>query len=98
MRGIIFGATLESAYKKLEQLIQDYKNFWNIEYVKIRKSSNEYCVEFTNGDYWQTVRFSENQRGRKANVVLIDKNILPEDRYIAEMCVVRKPFGSIGYY
>lgn len=31
MKGLIFGATLKSAHTRLEKLIKDYKNYWNIE-------------------------------------------------------------------
>ena len=96
MRGLIFGATKISAEQRMEKLIQDYKNYWNIEPEKVRKSSNEYSVIFTNGDYWQAYKMHENCRGRKANVILIDKEIVYTD--IAEACLINKPYGSISYY
>lgn len=98
MKGLIFGATLKSAHTRLEKLIQDYKNYWNIEPEKIRKSLNEYSVIFTNGDCWQAFCFSENQRGRKANVILIDRNVSINDISIVEHCLVNKPYGSLSYY
>lgn len=98
MKGLIFGATLKSAHTRLEKLIQDYKNYWNIEPEKIRKSSNEYSVVFTNGDYWQATCLSDHSRGRRANVILIDKNVSIKDIMIAERCLVNKPYGSLSYY
>ena len=96
MRGLIFGATKIRAEQRMEKLIQDYKNYWNIEPEKIRKSSNEYSVIFTNGDYWQAYKLHDSCRGRKANVILIDKEI--DNTYIAEYCLINKPYGSISYY
>ena len=96
MRGLIFGATKIRAEQRMETLIQNYKNYWNIEPEKIRKSLNEYSVVFTNGDYWQACVMHEGCRGRKANVILIDKEI--DNIYIAEACLINKPYGSISYY
>ena len=96
MRGLIFGATKTRAEQRMEKLIQDYKNYWNIEPDKIRKSLNEYSVIFTNSDYWQACKLHDGCRGRKANVILIDKEI--DNVHIAEACLINKPYGSISYY
>ena len=96
MKGIIFGATLNSAEQRMEKLIQDYKNYWNIEPDKVRKSSNEYLTVFQNGDVWQAYKMHDGCRGRKANVILIDKEI--DNTYIAEGCLINKPYGFISYY
>lgn len=98
MKGLIFGATKIRAEQRMEKLIQDYKNYWNIEPEKIRKSSNEYSVIFTNGDYWQAAVLSDCSRGRRANVILVDKNVSIQDIMIAEHCLVNKPYGSLSYY
>ena len=82
---------------RMEKLIQDYKHYWNIEPERICKSSNEYSVVFQNGDYWNACRFSESQRGRKANIILVDKEIDNGD-YIIQACLINKPYGSISYY
>ena len=98
MRGLVFGATKISAEQRMEQLIQDYKKYWNIEPEKIRKCRNEFSVVFKNGDYWQALRFSENQRGRRANVLILDRNLNMNEIDLAKMALIEKPYGSVTYY
>jgi hypothetical protein len=98
MKGLIFGATLKSAHTRLEKLIKDYKYYWDIEPERICKSSYDYSVIFQNGDYWHATRLSDHSRGRRAHVILVDKNVSIKDIMIAEHCLVNKPYGSLSYY
>lgn len=98
MRGLIFGKTLESAEYRMEKLIQDYELYWSIVPEKIRKCRNEFSVVFKNGDYWQAVRFSENQRGRRANVLILDRNLNMNEIDLAKRALIEKPYGSVTYY
>ena len=98
MRGIIFGKTTESAHYRMEKLIQDYKKYWCIEPDKIRKSRNQFSVVFTNGDYWSAVRFAENQRARRANILIIDRELSMNEINLAKYCLIENPYGSINYY
>ena len=69
-----------------------------IEPEKIRKCRNEFSVVFKNGDYWQALRFSENQRGRRANVLILDRNLNMNEIDLAKMALIEKPYGSVTYY
>lgn len=99
MRGVIFGATIEKARRKLDTLIEEYQKCWNIAPVRIIKTCLTYRVQFVNGDIWDAVRDTEsNLRGRKANVILIDYDISPENKDRINYCLVNYPYGAIGYF
>lgn len=99
MRGVIFGATAEKARGKLDTLIEEYQKFWDIAPVRIIKSYSTYRVQFANGDIWDAVGCTEsNFRGRKANVILIDYDIPLETKNRISFCLVKYPYGAIGYF
>lgn len=99
MRGIVFGATLDSARDKLNKMIDLYEKFWNVEVEKIISSRHQYKVLFSNGDAWDGVELNgSNCCGRRCNVALIDRNVPQSERWRAEVCIVNQPYGAIGYY
>ena len=95
MRGIVYGKTFERAKCQLEKIIEDYKKMGiepeNI--YKIRKSINNFSVEFPNGDYWIAVRASESSRGRACNIAYIDREIEPD----IISCVIMPTIKSFPY-
>ena len=99
MKGIVFGKKQEKAITKLNKIISDYEMYWNVKPINIRESRNEYSVTFSNGDTWQAVKFSENQRGRKGNIILLDEEIDSENKItIAHCCCHNRPYGAVMYY
>ena len=95
MRGIVYGKTFEQAEIQLQKIIEDYKKI-GIEPASIyhiRKSKNNYSVEFPNGDYWIAVGASANSRGRTCNIAYIDRDI---DIEIIE-CVIKPTIKSFPY-
>lgn len=100
MRGIVFGATLESARDKLNEMSTEYEKFWKVEIERIISSRYEYTIIFSNGDIWRCANANGgNCCGRRCNVALIDKNISKDIRdCIILPCVTRQPYGAVGYY
>ena len=95
MRGIVYGKTFQRAEIQLQKIIDDYKKM-GIEpesIYKIRKSINNFSVEFPNGDYWIAGRASENSRGRACNIAYIDRDI---DIEIVE-CIIKPTIKSFPY-
>ena len=100
MRSIVFGATLESARDKLNEMSIEYEKFWKVEIERIISSRYEYTIIFSNGDVWRcAITNGASCCGRRCNVALIDRNISKEirDRIILP-CVTRQPYGAVGYY
>ena len=100
MRGIVFGTTLDVARDKLNKISTEYEKFWNVEIERIISSRHEYKMIFSNGDIWQCAEaIGASCCGRRCNIALIDRNISKEivDCIILP-CLVRQPFGAIGYY
>ena len=99
MRGVIFGATIEKARRKLDTLIEEYQKYWDIVPTRVIKNYSTCRVQFANGDIWDAVRCTEsNVRGRRANVLLIDYDISLEDKHRISYCLVNYPYGAIGYF
>ena len=99
MRGVIFGATIEKARRKFDTLIEEYQKYWDIAPARIITNCSTCKVQFTNGDIWDAVGCTEsNFRGRKANVILIDYDISLEDKDRIRYCLVKYPYGTIGYF
>lgn len=99
MRGVIFGATIEKARRKFDTLIEEYQKYWDIAPARIITNCSTCKVQFTNGDIWDAVGCTEsNFRGRKANVILIDYDISLEDKDRIRYCLVKYPYGAIGYF
>ena len=95
MKGIVYGKTFKRAEIQLQKIIEDYEKMGmgpeNI--YKIRKSVNNFSVEFLNGDYWIAVGASENSRGRACNIAYIDRDI---DIEIVE-CIIKPTIKSLPY-
>lgn len=71
MTGIVYGATIESAQNKLQEIINDYTNMVSIRYnYEIGDR-----VRFSNGDIWEACVPSENVRAKACNVAYIDHEI-----------------------
>lgn len=100
MRGIVFGATLDSARDKLNKIGAEYERFWKIEIERIISSRHEYTMIFSNGDIWRCAEMNGSSRyGRPCNVAIIDRNIPKETvDCVILPCVVRNPYGAVGYY
>ena len=100
MRGIVFGATLDVARDKLNLMSTEYEKFWKVEIERIISSRYEYKIIFSNGDIWACMAANNgNCCGRRCNIALIDRNISKEivDSIILP-CLVRYPYGAVGYY
>lgn len=98
MKGIIWGLDRPACGGRLDTLITEYELYWNIKPKQIRQSSQEYWVEFENGDMWRAVVIAENARGRKCNISLVDERIPYEFMPIIESCTICHPFNAINYY
>lgn len=100
MRGLVFGATLDVARDKLNRISTEYERFWNVEIERIISSRYEYTMIFSNGDVWRCVKADKTHcRGRKCNIALVDRTIPREVvETIIRPCVVRDPYGALGYY
>ena len=99
MRGVIFGATIEKARRKLDTLMEEYQKYWDIAPARIITNCSTYKVQFTNGDIWDAVGSTEgNVRGKRANVILIDYDIPLEIKNRISYCLVNYPYGAIGYF
>ena len=100
MKGIVFGATLNSARNKLDKIRAEYESFWKINIEKVISYHNEYTIIFSNGDIWRCAEANGfSSRGRRCNIALIDKNISKEIiSSIILPCIIKYPYGAIGYY
>ena len=99
MKGIVFGLTTERANRKLDKIIQNYKEYWGIEPNQIIKSRNEYKVLCANGDIWQACKLHEASRGKRANIIYIDSEINDAIlEQIAYHCATAEPYSAVRYY
>lgn len=78
MKGIIYGSTKDVAYKKLDEIYNNYIKYTFNTAIKITKTLSEYSIIFDNDDIWIACTSSEYQRGRACNIAYIDKTI-PEE-------------------
>ena len=98
MKGVVWGATSQTANDKLDQIIKDYR-LYRIKPKTIRKSKNGYSVEFENGDIWRAIKACESTRGIRTNVSYIDRMISP--MFVDEIikpCTTACPFQAFHYY
>ena len=100
MRGIVFGTTLDVARDKLNLMSTEYEKFWKVEIERIISSRHEYKMIFSNGDIWQCAEaIGANCCGRRCNIALVDRKIPREVvETIIRPCLVRYPYGALGYY
>lgn len=100
IRGIVFGATLDSARDKLNKMSTEYERFWSVEIEKIISSRHEYIMIFSNGDIWRCAEMNRSSCcGRRCNIALIDRDIPKEIvSQVILPCIVRDPYGAVGYY
>lgn len=75
IKGIVYGATINAAQNKLQEIINDYTryNIATIVHKHNLKAGDK--VSFSNGDIWEACVASENVRGRACNVAYIDHRI-----------------------
>lgn len=103
MRGLIIGATKKSAEQRINRLIQDYEDRWNIKPELFRESSTyEFAVLFKNGDLWRVLDGSgniEKYRGIKGHILLVDNNLPDKIKtWCTSMLRWTFPYGAIQYY
>ena len=98
MRGAVWGATMQRARVKLQQIIEEYELI-GIKLTKQVNSLSSAWAEFENGDIWKAVSASDSARGNKINVSYIDRAI-SEDivNKIIKPCTIAHPFQAIHYY
>lgn len=98
MRGAVWGATFQTAAKKLDSIIEDYI-MYRINPRRITKTKYNYWVEFENGDFWRACSARESARGVRTNVAYIDHMISPifVDEVI-KPCTIAQPFQALHYY
>lgn len=72
---IIYGATKERAFEKLQDLLDNMK-YGDIQ--KVRKGQYDFIVDLKNGDRYIAIRTSNNGRGYKWQYAYIDRLILEE--------------------
>lgn len=98
MKGLVFGLTLDRAQEKMDKIIEDYEFYWNIKPKKICSNRSGYSVIFENNDTWYAGSFFEGQRGRKANIIYVDRDLSINDMEIIKCCLINVPYGAINYY
>lgn len=99
MRGIVWGATFESAKKKLKEIEEQYKVYKRAEIINKRESKRIYEIEYSNGDYWKAIRCHESSCGYRANISYIDNQINEElIQRIILSCTTAPPYNAIRYY
>lgn len=99
MKGIVWGATFESAKKKLKEIEKQYKIYKRAEIINKRESKGIYEIEYSNGDHWKAVKCHECSRGCRANVSYIDNQINTElIQCIILPCTTAAPYNAIQYY
>lgn len=72
---IIYGATKERAYFKLEEILNDIR-YGEIKQVK--KYDSHFSVELKNGDYYLALSASDNARGHRWQYAFVDRLISQE--------------------
>ena len=98
MRGAVWGATFQTAIKKLDSVIEDYI-MCRINPKQITKTKNNYWVEFENGDIWRACAARESALGIRTNVAYIDHMISPI--FVDEVIkphLTAYPFQAFHYY
>lgn len=78
MRGVVYGLTEESAFNKLEEIINNYEK---MRYSILSKNymKNKRRVVFSNNDIWEAYVPHKGMRGGAYNIAYIDHRISVDD-------------------
>lgn len=99
MKGIIwYYSSKEAGIEKLNFLIKRYKAI-KINIVNQKNSVNETDVIFDNGDIWKVIKATEQSRGQRCNIGLIERNIPENIIYEVLMpCIRAYPYCAYNYW
>ena len=76
MRGIVWYKNKDVGFEKMQQIMQGYE----LQGVKPmetypRNYKDQISIAYENGDYWKCIPASENVRGNRSNVSIIERCI-----------------------
>lgn len=96
IKGIIwYNSCFENALEQLNRIIQDYE-YYACNYINLKTSKFDTCVEFENGDIWRIRKATENSRGYRCNVAYIERSIdYKTYREIVEPRLVEWPISAL---
>lgn len=97
MRGLILGKTYILAKEKLSEIIHGYEEM-KIDPIYCNVTDFKTEIEYSNGDYWEAIRFSDNARGKRVNVIYVDKNIINETMSIVSSAATASPYNAIRIF
>lgn len=100
MKGVVWCKTFKCGCDKLTEIINKYVEWYGVEIINtIRRTKNEYRIDFTNGDTWRVARATESSRGIRANIAYIENNINENIiQQIIKPCTTALPFTAYNYY
>lgn len=99
MRGLIIGRYSDQMEEKINKIANDYKLYQNITVEKRIDSVHGIKIYFSNGDFWETIKYSPsliNTCGKRVNLIYIDRTIPEEDIPSFKACCTAPPYQ--GYY
>lgn len=85
--------------EKINKIANDYKLYQNITVEKRIDSVHGIKIYFSNGDFWETIKYSPSlmhTRGKRVNLIYIDHTIPEEDIPSFKACCTAPPYQ--GYY
>ncbi len=98
MRGIVWYKNKENGFEKMRSIMHGY-NKMGINIIEVRRGKEEIIAVYENKDIWRCVPVSENRRGLKANVSLIERAI---DKKLVNLIIypatVASPYNAYSFY
>lgn len=94
MIGIVYGATIDAAQNKLQEIVNDYTRYNIATFVYKHNYETGDKIRFSNGDIWEACIASENVRGRVCNIAYIDHRINVELLDIIMASIKCPPFQA----
>jgi hypothetical protein len=86
--------------EKINKIANDYKLYQNITVEKRIDSVHGIKIYFSNGDFWETIKYSPSFTGcfcgKRVNLIYIDRTIPEEVISLFKACCTAPPYQ--GYY
>lgn len=98
MTGIVWGADLTSAIKKLQQIDKQYEAAGVKATMKVQhKRMME--IKYGNGDFWYALKFERKENAMTSNVAYIDEALSSAAQdHIKFINTTEKPWQAVNYY
>lgn len=95
---IVYGSTIEKAFNKLQELLDEMKKENIKEVKKLSVKNGQFTIKLYNGDYYQAIRVSDNARGFRWQYAYVDKDTDEELLNNVVLCKFIPEYGTDDYW